>query len=80
MFLLFESLTVTLEPEDVSKNELITLKASGVLVKPTTKGTYTLDVKYAGTTLYSHTGNVCGNEKVAVVGAVVVTVRIWAIE
>jgi len=49
----------------VVKNQKATLTASGILNKPTTSGQYVLDVKYAGTSLYSHTGNVCVDESVA---------------
>jgi hypothetical protein len=39
--------------------------AEGTLTKPTLSGTYTLSVVYEGAQLYSHAGDVCGNETVA---------------
>lgn len=56
--------TITVSPADVQRNQLITLKASGVLNKPTTDGTYRLSVNYAGSELYSHTGSLCGTDQV----------------
>lgn len=50
----FSSITIT--PTDVQKNQLVTVAASGVLTKPTLRGTYTLSVEYEGAQLYSHTG------------------------
>lgn len=40
-----------------------TSTTQGVLNKPTLSGTYTLAVIYEGAQLYSHSGNVCGEEQ-----------------
>lgn len=55
---------VVVEPTDVQKNQLVTLKASGILNKPTTSGTYQLTVTLSGAEVYSHSGSVCGTEAV----------------
>jgi hypothetical protein len=57
---------VVITPTDVEKNSPISMKATGILNKPTSSGKYNLNVKYAGATLYSHEGNICGDETVGV--------------
>lgn len=57
--------TIGITPEQVSKDQLVTVSASGVLNKPTFSGKYTLAVKYEGAVLYSHSGSACGNETVS---------------
>jgi hypothetical protein len=61
-FLNFDSLVVT--PSSIVKGSPASLTASGTLIKPLTSGTYNIDVQYAGSSLYSHAGNVCVDEKV----------------
>lgn len=65
--------SVVVDPANVQKNQLVTLKADGILNKPTTSGTYQLSVNLGGADIYSHSGSICGNE--AVRGPVQVVVR-----
>jgi hypothetical protein len=55
---------LTLSPTNIVKNQKATMSAAGILTKPVTSGTYELNVKYAGATLYSHSGDVCSPQKV----------------
>jgi len=56
--------TLDVEPKDIQKNQKVSLSASGVLNKPTTSGTYELNVFLAGSSIFSTKGNACGDSDV----------------